>query len=519
MRGSRSSVVIAIAAVAMLALAVSANAAIVIVNQVEGFRGNNKSQVTTSHNGTTQVSYDATGVDKLVVAIGTEWGFNNQKVTSVGVTFNGVALTQAVQDNYAPPGSAPYSNDGGYAGIFYLDDPFQGAANFSLTTTTTGGGPNGGHVSIIGLSGTADGVGNTGANWTSQGSAGNVSTSVTTSFNNSLVIAAAENSGSNNGAGTPNAVGTLTLSNNGQWGSSGGWAGVASGHESVPISGTTITPTFSTNAGGSIHVVAAEFKEASAPPPPPSPELTLGDRTLVSVNNANFNISVFDGKAFYDNAGTSDPPINVTLGDGTVMDYNLIVSRSGQTDPLSYADGGAGRTPDPYDPNPGSGGWSNNNGQNWANVWTVSDPDTDPKDFISGAINTTHAGHAEIEGTVDISNMTSGTLYFPHGTYINQWSLTLTMTGSGQPDLTAVDSQGNGPGTNFGWITDFSFTNPDLTYDTITYNYVHGDADGSRARFMGVILDGNVVPEPVTMLALGLSVASLGRYVRKRRRA
>jgi hypothetical protein len=34
----------------------------------------------------------------------------------------------------------------------------------------------------------------------------------------------------------------------------------------VPASGTTITPTFNTAAGGNIHVVAAEFKASEIPP-------------------------------------------------------------------------------------------------------------------------------------------------------------------------------------------------------------------------------------------------------------
>jgi hypothetical protein len=83
----------------------------------------------------------------------------------------------------------------------------------------------------------------------------------------------------------------------------------------------------------------------------------------------------------------------------------------------------------------------------------------------------------------------AGTLYIPHGTFINQWTLTLTMSGPGQEDVVATDAQtANGVGTNFGWITSFSFTNTGA-YNTITYNYTNGDRDGSRARFMGVILE------------------------------
>ena len=248
--------------------------------------------------------------------------------------------------------------------------------------------------------------------------------------------------------------------------------------------------------------------------------LTLGSRNLVSVNNANFNISVFAGNAYYDNAGTGNPLSVTTLGDGTVEAYNFIWSGNGVTNPISYASGGGGLTPDPYDPNPGSGGYSNNTGQNWANVWTVSDPTGSPKDFTNGSVNRTHAGHAEVQGTVDISGFASGTLYFPHGTYINQWDLDLVMSGTGQPNLLAKDEDNsNGPGTNFGWITDFAFDNSDGLYDTITYTYTHRDTDGSRARFMGVILDGvapvAAIPEPSSTALLGLG--GLALFLRRRR--
>ena len=49
------------------------------------------------------------------------------------------------------------------------------------------------------------------------------------------------------------------------------------------------------------------------------------------------------------------------------------------------------------------------------------------------------------------------------------------------------------PATNFGWITDFSFGDAAL-YHTITYRYTNQDTDGSRGRFMGVVLDGIAVP-------------------------
>ena len=65
----------------------------------------------------------------------------------------------------------------------------------------------------------------------------------------------------------------------------------------------------------------------------------------------------------------------------------------------------------------------------------------------------------------------------------------MTMSGPGKMDIVALDTQStNGASTNLGWISSFNFINRD-GYDTITYNYTNGDRDGSRARFMGVILE------------------------------
>lgn len=203
--------------------------------------------------GTNPKSYDATGADKLVVLVGTESGFNNQQVTGVTMTFNGVTMDLAVE-NTAWNGSS----DGGYAGIFYLDNPFQGTANITFSATTTGGSPNGVLYTAIGLTGTVDGV---------VGDTGSVlgdSTSVTTTAADSLVLAAHNNAGNNSSAGTPTAAGSLTPIHSGFWGSQ--WSSFGSGSQAAPGSGTVVDATFtSSNNGGNHHTVAAEFLAVPEP--------------------------------------------------------------------------------------------------------------------------------------------------------------------------------------------------------------------------------------------------------------
>ena len=224
-------------------------------------------------------------------------------------------------------------------------------------------------------------------------------------------------------------------------------------------------------------------------------DLTLGSRVLVSENNSNFNISVFPGSASYDDSGRDANAVGLanTFGDGTVTDYNFIGNAGTGSALTTYADGGAGLIATPTAPPANVHG----NGEDWADVWTSSDPVgfTTTRDHkptgVAGAANT-FARCAELNGTIDLTTLTDGILYFMHGTYVNRWTLTVTMSGPGQPDIVATDTQAsNGPGRNFGWVTDFTFSDAS-GYTTISYNYTHGDRDGSRARFMGVVLDGTV---------------------------
>ncbi|MGC6466690.1 MAG: hypothetical protein ACON5N_13985 [Akkermansiaceae bacterium] len=240
----------------------------------------------------------------------------------------------------------------------------------------------------------------------------------------------------------------------------------------------------------------------------PSGVSTIGlvDRVQVSTNNANFDISVFPGAAGYNDRGIGgsepgEPTFSNPFGDGTVLDYNF-VGNEGTGSPLTtYASGEAGLIPTPTAPSANVHG----NGEDWANVWTVSDPGADfaanPKDHnptnTIGAANT-FARAAEVDGTIDITGIREGTLYFPHGTFINAWTLTVTMSGEGLPDIVALDTEVNGASTNFGWITSFTFVNKD-GYDTISYNYTNGDRDGSRARFMGVILAADADSTPLVI--------------------
>jgi hypothetical protein len=235
----------------------------------------------------------------------------------------------------------------------------------------------------------------------------------------------------------------------------------------------------------------------------------------VSNNHSDFNLSVFPGKATFSDGGQDGNLDEGTFGDGTVLDYRFFDSPGDALN--SYADGGAGRVSNAT----AAPGNVNGNGEHWAVVWTSNDPGSN---FSGGSAanfpspTLTFARAQNITGTIDISGLESGSLYFPHGTFINSWSLDLVMSGAGQANVIADAGAVNGPGVNMAWITDFSFEDA-TAYDTITYTYTNTDSDGSRARFMGVIIDGSIVAtDPPTVINAGATdiqptTASLGGEV------
>ncbi len=110
-----------------------------------------------------------------------------------------------------------------------------------------------------------------------------------------------------------------------------------------------------------------------------------------------------------------------------------------------------------------------------------------------------------VTAITDITNMTSGSLYVIAGSYSNTVTINVTMSGPGQPDLnvtTTISGHGN---NNRLWSSEFQFTNSDLLYTTLTYNY---DSPAlNRCRYMGCILDGEVSGAPSTPTPLQLAIS------------
>jgi hypothetical protein len=242
------------------------------------------------------------------------------------------------------------------------------------------------------------------------------------------------------------------------------------------------------------------------------------------------DISVFAGRAGYQGIGgissnTAGNPLPASglFGDGTVLDYRFFsspVDKNVSLELFTYALSGEGRI----------GAVSATSAaqvagnQAFLNVWETDDPGAG---FGGGSqitttssanhVSNTMAGLGDGSGIIDITNMTSGTLYFLAGGYGGTERITMTMSGAGQTDIVTVGSD-NWARPNRVHLHEWDFDNTDNLYDTITFNFYHADQDGSAARFGGIILDGIVIPEPSLLAFLGIGGIVFGMRTRRPKR-
>jgi len=206
--------------------------------------------------------------------------------------------------------------------------------------------------------------------------------------------------------------------------------------------------------------------------------LTLGDVVEVSFDKSEFNISVYPGKASYSGTNMAGDAVTGVFGDGTVLGYRFFNS-----DGLvlsSYADDGTGIVAPVVSPDAADLDGS----ESWANVWTTTDPGVD---FAIAADYTadTLARGRNITGTIDISDLSSGTAYVICGGIKETVTLTMTKYSIDLPTDIIL-------GKNYFWVAPFDFSDA-VGYETITYHYTISDL-ARRGRFVGVIID-NVVSD------------------------
>lgn len=233
---------------------------------------------------------------------------------------------------------------------------------------------------------------------------------------------------------------------------------------------------------------------------------TIG-HTNGAANSANPGISVTSGSEGYSTGinglgtGGLDGSFN-----NTILDYAFYTSGSGLTESLGGAASLIG-TPTTSGTNSDVTGFSI-----WAGSPTAGTPDQD-----------TWARAANVTGSVDISGLSSGSLYMFFGARVgtgDNYEISFTLSGDGQPAVAPVSVTGindetlDANGQDNAWFVyrvDFADA---ADYDELTFFYTKtGDSNTARQRFGGVVLTG--VPEPGSLALLGLGGLLIG--ARRRR--
>ena len=239
MNSSRGRTVLALAVVAMAAIAFTATSANAAMITVDGFTA------MSANSATLTITFDASGSDKLVVVVTGEHGFNNTEGNCSGITYDGVALTQAVNRDPIESGTDVTYND-----IWYLDSPATSTGEIIASVSSRGS------MTVFGLSGTAAGVGATAIS-----DPYSRSVDLTTTAANSLVIASFGMGGNGNTAVVQNVdadaplIEATAVQTNVP---SRPWDGHVTAYAQVPTAGPGTYSFSGGNQDGS-HVIAAEF--------------------------------------------------------------------------------------------------------------------------------------------------------------------------------------------------------------------------------------------------------------------
>ena len=209
------------------------------------------------------------------------------------------------------------------------------------------------------------------------------------------------------------------------------------------------------------NTTAVEFREATTP----VSTLTVGSGIQYNDNVAR-EVSVYPGNSYVRGfLGETAPGVEQTLSLGTVAEYRFF-NGSGTYSSTGTRIGAASTDSTVSSISAATA------------VYTAADPNVGPADFTS---NTNINGITSVSGSVDVTGLPSGTLYFIYGT--NGTRNTSFVVSQG---VSSVEIAGNAFWDNGDTIcaaTPVSFTN-DGSNNTIAYSYTQTGA----GKFMGVVL-------------------------------
>lgn len=226
----------------LVILAAGANAGPITVDGTDFWNEGRSSHIT----GT----FDASGSDKLVVALTGEHGFNNDRGDVSSVTYDGADLTRVIDRNAQVSGTDTIYNE-----MWILDNPSTSTGSIEANVVTRG------NVTVFGLSGTDIGVGTTAITPTDTRSV-----DLTTTSDDSLVIASFGMGGAGNTADVGNVTADSPLNQVSTQENASLWDGHVVAWADAPTAGTQTYSFSGGNIDGSM-VIAAEFTSTIIPEP------------------------------------------------------------------------------------------------------------------------------------------------------------------------------------------------------------------------------------------------------------
>jgi len=203
----------------------------------------------------------------------------------------------------------------------------------------------------------------------------------------------------------------------------------------------------------------------------PSTAVLADVATVAAGGNALISVTPGHFQGFSSNNGTVDTAFNKP-----VLDYRFYGNNPAYG---SSRSGGASRFSDLVNQQ------ANND---YTDYWTTSDPLTQVADVTNSGTRTGTSADGLTSGTVDISGLTSGSLYIFHGRWQSGTTdyLEVVMSGDGQLDVTLPAAGATIEGAPIMWVTRIDFSDADA-YDTITFtHYVNDGAAGGY--FSSVVL-------------------------------
>lgn len=289
-------------AIAALLLVASNRAEAITLDATMSFQPNSAFNAST---------FNASGSDKLVIVATGEHNFPNNPIGDINsIMYDGVSLTRAVDRN--PLGTNPSSQITA-ADIWYLDNPGSVHTSGALGADVVGNGNN--YVfTVLGLSGTAPGVGATAIS-----APDSKSVDLNAFGSNSFVVASHAMGGDGNTANVNSVDAVAPATEIAALEAGSNWAGhVVSTTNNVGAGNATYAFTGGSSTG--VVTIAAEFLAAPTGPPPSGPQPIAG------VDFEGASMSIFDRTP--DDLNPDDG-ISVSQGSGGQMfDGWTLVRRS-----------------------------------------------------------------------------------------------------------------------------------------------------------------------------------------------